>query len=171
MEFHHTRLQLSRQELEDLNANMNQAEIALWSEIVFKRCPRCTSVHCAPVPTVTVSGKNSQESHCAQSCMLAELEAQSWRTDIHQFKYLTLPNPFITHFGDGEWFQNSYRRISRICSAPGEDQLCGLFIHLQIRHLRGTPVADLDLQREMRPRRGFVEAFHLNTKLFMPAKN
>lgn len=35
MEFHHTELQLSRQELEDLYANMKQAEIAFQSECVF----------------------------------------------------------------------------------------------------------------------------------------
>lgn len=82
----------------------------------LKRRPSCTSVHraancvcCAPVLTVTVSGKNSQESHCAQSCMDTELEAQSWRTHMHQFKYITIPNPFITHFGDRGWVPGQLR--------------------------------------------------------------
>lgn len=35
MEFHDTKLQVSRQELEDLYANMKQAEIALWSAMLF----------------------------------------------------------------------------------------------------------------------------------------
>ena len=78
--------------MEDLYANMKQAEIALRSEIFFltdiptvalyivqlrrlgKSCDPLAwgLLMTAPVLTLTFSSENSQESHCARCCMFTE---------------------------------------------------------------------------------------------------
>lgn len=77
--------------MENLYANMKQAEIALRSEIFLtdiptvalyivqlhrlgKSCdpPAWGLLMTAPVLTLTISSKNSQESHCARCCTFTE---------------------------------------------------------------------------------------------------
>lgn len=100
-----------------------------------------------------------------------ELEAQSWRIHIHQFKYITIPNPFITHFGDGGWVPGELQtHLLDLLSTRWGAILWTVYSSPNEASQR-YPVPDLDLQREMRPRRWFEEPFQLNTKLLMPANN